>query len=69
MSQKDLAVLSGLDKTTVERTLNGKTDPRRSTLRRMEAALIAYEREQLARLKVLLGEAKAADAAAAEAAE
>lgn len=53
LSQKELASLSGLHKTTVERTLNGKTDPRRSTLRKLEHALVAREREQLDELRRL----------------
>ncbi|GLK72575.1 helix-turn-helix domain-containing protein [Ancylobacter dichloromethanicus] len=57
LSQKELAGLTGLHKTTVERTLNGKTDPRRSTLRKLEHALLDHEREQLARLRQLHPEA------------
>ncbi|WP_371346995.1 helix-turn-helix domain-containing protein [Ancylobacter sp. IITR112] len=53
LPQKRLAELSGLHKTTVERTLNGKTDPRRSTLRKLEHALLDHERDQLARLRQL----------------
>lgn len=53
LPQYRLAELSGLHVTTVERTLNGKTDPRRSTLKKLEAGLIEAERLQLAHLRSL----------------
>ncbi|GLI25620.1 transcriptional regulator with XRE-family HTH domain [Xanthobacter flavus] len=43
LPQSRIAELSGLHKSTVERTLNGKTDPLHKTLERMEKAVVQEE--------------------------
>jgi predicted transcriptional regulator len=50
-----LAELSGLDETTVARTLNGKTRPLLATVDKMRFGLVAYEIGLLRHLHALHG--------------
>ena len=43
LSQRDLVRLTGLDKTTVNHALNGKSDPLASTIARLDGAIAAEE--------------------------
>lgn len=50
LSSKELAALAGVDEDTVYNVFNARTDPRLSTIEKIEAALTAEEarlREQL----------------------
>jgi len=51
LDKKSIALAARLDETTVGRALNGRTDPRNSTLSAIEAVVAIEERELLSYLK------------------